>query len=120
MTWCGSHSKPASSSWKKVNIPKVKRDGTDLMSILYADPNHREKFLKLDTVQDEGKTTTYVPIVVMMPAIFGPIFCYEEKKSWELHGIVKVWVEPKDREAKRFVRPIIEWLIWSCVNGRNE
>ena len=49
-----------------------------------------------------------------------PIFCDEGKKSWELHGIVKAWVEPKDREVRRLVRPILEWLIWSCAKGRNE
>ena len=37
-----------------------------------------------------------------------------------MNGIVKVWVEPKDTEVKRLVRPILEWLIWSCVKGRNE
>ena len=31
-------------NWKKVNIPKFKGHGTDLMSILYADPNHRKFF----------------------------------------------------------------------------
>ena len=36
--------------WKKLIIPKVKGDGTDLISIFYANPNHREKFFKLDTV----------------------------------------------------------------------
>ena len=41
--------------WKKVKIPKVKIDGTDIMSILYENTNHREKFLKLDTVQDIEK-----------------------------------------------------------------
>ena len=29
--------------WKKVTIPKVKGDGAYLMSIFYADPNHKEK-----------------------------------------------------------------------------
>ena len=65
--------------WKKVNIPKVKGDGTDAMSILYDNTNNREMFLKLDTVQDIEKTTTYVPIVVMLPSIIGPIFCGEGK-----------------------------------------
>ena len=40
---------------KKVNITKVKGYGTDLMSTLYADPNHREKFFKLETFQDVEK-----------------------------------------------------------------
>ena len=40
---------------KKVNIPKVKGDGTDAMSIFYDNPNHSETFLKLDTVQDMEK-----------------------------------------------------------------
>ena len=53
-----------------------------MISIFYDDTNHREKFLKLDNVQDEGKTTTYVPIVVMLPEILGLIFCREEKTSW--------------------------------------
>ena len=39
--------------WKKVTIPKVKEDGTDLIYILYANTNHREKFFKPDTVQDK-------------------------------------------------------------------
>ena len=76
--------------WKKLNIPKVKGYGTDLMSIFYSDTNHRGKLLKLGTVQDEGKTTTYVPIVFMLPAILGPIFCDEVKTSWELHVIVRI------------------------------
>ena len=41
--------------WKKVNIPKVKGDETDLMSIFYADPNHREKCFYL-TLCRTGKT----------------------------------------------------------------
>ena len=61
-----------------------------------------------------------MPIVVTLPSILGPISCGERKISWELHRIVKAWVEPKDREVKRLVRPILEWLIWSCVKGRNE
>ena len=61
-----------------------------------------------------------MPIVCMLPAIICSIFCDEEKTSWDLHGIVKAWVEPKYREVKRLVRPILEWLIWSCVNGRNK
>ena len=32
------------------------------------------KVLKLDTVQNEDKTTTYVPIVVILPATLGPFF----------------------------------------------
>ena len=32
---------------KGVNIPKVKGYGTDAMSILYYNTNHREKFLNL-------------------------------------------------------------------------
>ena len=79
-----------------------------------------KKFFKLDTVQDIEKTTTYVPIVVMIPSILGPIFCGEEKNAWELHIILISWVEPRDMEVKRRVRPIIECLIWSCMKGRNE
>ena len=105
--------------WKKVNIPKVKGYETDLMSIFYNNPNNREKFFKLDFVQDIEKTTTSVPIVVMLPSILGPIFCGEGKTSWEYHRIVKSWVEPKDREVKQLVRPSLEWLIWSWVKGRN-
>ena len=41
--------------WKKVTITKLKRDGTDLMFILYADPNHVDKVFRLNTVQDEEK-----------------------------------------------------------------
>ena len=33
---------------------------------------------------------------------------------------MKAWVDPKDREVKRIVLPIIEWLIWSLAKGRNE
>ena len=54
-------------------------------------------FFLIDTVKDEEKTTTYVPIVFMLPEIHGPIFCDEEKTSWGLHVIVKAWVEPKYR-----------------------
>ena len=53
----------------------------------------------------------------MLPSILGPIFCGEGKTSWELHIILKEWVEPKDREVKRIVCPILEWLIWSGVKG---
>ena len=56
----------------------------------------------------------------MLPSILGPIFYGEEKTPWELHRIVKSWVEPKYKEVKWLVRPILEWLIWSCVKGRNE
>ena len=56
----------------------------------------------------------------MLPSILGPIFCGEEKTPWELHQIVKSWVEPKDKEVKRLIRPILERLIWSCVKVRNE
>ena len=105
---------------KTVNIPKVKGDGTDARSIFYDDPNNRVKFFKLDTVQDIEKTTISVQIVVMLPSILGPIFCGEENNSWELHRIVKSWVEPKYTDVKRLVRLILEWLIWSCVKGINE
>ena len=71
-------------------------------------------------MQDIEKTTKSVPIVVMLPSILGPIFCGEEKKSRELHRIVKSWVDPKDKDVKWIVCPSIEWLIWSCVKGRNE
>ena len=81
------------------------------MSVFYDNHNHREKFLKLDTVKGIEKTKTSVPIVVMLPSILSPIFCGEEKTSWELHRIVKSWVEPKDREVKRLVRAILEWMI---------
>ena len=37
-----------------------------------------------------------------------------------MHGIVKGWLDPKDREVKQLVRLILEWLIWSCVKGINE
>ena len=47
-------------------------------------------------MQDTVKTTTYMPIVVILPAILGPIFFDEEKASWELHRIVKSWVEPNE------------------------
>ena len=33
--------------WNKVNIPKVKGDGTDGMSIFYDNTNHRGNFLNL-------------------------------------------------------------------------
>ena len=67
--------------WKKVKIPKVTGDGTDAISIFYDNPNNRGEFLKLDTEQDIEKTTTSVPIVVILPSIFAPIFCGEEKTS---------------------------------------
>ena len=56
----------------------------------------------------------------MIPSILGPIFCSEGKKSRQLHRIVKSLVETKDKEVKRLVCPIIEWLIWSCEKGINE
>ena len=56
----------------------------------------------------------------MLPEILGPIFCDEEKKSWDLYRIVKTWVEIKDTKVKRIVSPIIEWLLWSCLKVRNE
>ena len=56
----------------------------------------------------------------MLPAILAPIFCDEEKTSWELHVIVKAWVDPKEREVKQLIRPTLEWLIWICMKGRNE
>ena len=81
--------------WKKVNIPKVKEYGIDAMSIFYDNPNDRGKFFKLDTVQDMGKTTTSVTIVVILPSILFPVFCVEGGTSWKLHSIVKSWVDPK-------------------------
>ena len=71
-------------------------------------------------MQNIEKTTTYLPIVVILPSILGPILCGEEKTSWELHRIVKSWVDPKDMEVKLLFRAIIDWLIWSCVKGINE
>ena len=56
----------------------------------------------------------------MIPSIFGQIFCDEGKISRELKIIMKAWVDPKDRDVKQLVYPILEWLIWSCVKGRNE
>ena len=90
------------------------------MSIFYDNPYHRGKVLKPDTVQDIEKTTTSVPIVVMLPSIFGPIFCGEENTSWLLHRILKSWVDTKGREVKKIVRPILEWLIWIYIKGINE
>ena len=71
-------------------------------------------------MQDTEKTTTHVPISVMLLSILDAIFCGEEKMSWELHIIVKSLVDPKDREVKRRVRPILEWMIWICMKGRNK
>ena len=56
----------------------------------------------------------------MLPSILGPILCGEEKTSWELHIIMKSWVDPKDKEVKRLVRPILEYLVCICVKGINE
>ena len=47
-------------------------------------------------------------IVVMIPSILGQILCGEVKTSWELHKVVKSWIEPKDKEVKWLVRPILE------------
>ena len=33
---------------------------------------------------------------------------------------MKSWIYPKDKDVKQLVCPILEWLIWSCVKGRNE
>ena len=71
-------------------------------------------------MKDIEKTTISVPIVIMLPSILGPNFCGEEIMSWELHRIVKSWVKTKDREVKRIIQPIPEWLIWSLMKGRNE
>ena len=68
--------------WKKLNIPNVKGDGTDAMSIFYNIPNNRDFVFKHDTVQDIETTITSVPIFVMLPSILGPIFCGEAK----IHG----------------------------------
>ena len=38
--------------WKKITIKKVKKDGTDLMSILYTNPKHRNIFFKRKIGQD--------------------------------------------------------------------
>ena len=65
---------------KKGTIPKIKEDGKDLIFIFYANPNHKEKFFKLVIGQDKKKTTTSVPIVVMLHTILGPMFCNEEKR----------------------------------------
>ena len=65
---------------EKETIPKVEGDVTYLISIFYADPNYREKVFKMDILQEEEKTTTYIPIFVMMPAILGPIFVM--RKNW--------------------------------------
>ena len=56
----------------------------------------------------------------MLPSILGPIFCGEEKTSWELHIIVKACVEQKYKEVKQIVSHILEWLIWRCVKERNK
>ena len=48
--------------WNKVTITKVKEDGIDFMYILYAYSKHRENFFKLETVQEQDKKTTHVPI----------------------------------------------------------
>ena len=93
---------------KNLIITKLKGYGKHSISIFYVDPNHRENILKPGTMQNEGKTTRYVPIFFMLPAILGPTFFYEEKMTWELHSIVKALVDPKYREVKRFVRPIFE------------
>ena len=37
-----------------------------------------------------------------------------------MHRILKSWVKPKYEEVKRLFLPIIDGMIWSCVNGRNE
>ena len=75
---------------------------------------------KLDTVQDMKTITTHVLIGGMLPSILGPIFCGEERVSWEMQRIVKAWVYPKYSEVRQIVLPIIEWLIWSCAKGGNE
>ena len=67
-------------NWKRVTITKVEGDDSNLMPIFYTNTNHRETFLKIDTVQDKEKTTTDVPIVVMVPAIIGQFFCGEGKR----------------------------------------
>ena len=48
-----------------------------------------------------------MPIVVVLPASLVPIFCDEFFLSWELHRIVKAWVDLKYTEMKHLVRPIL-------------
>ena len=68
------------SKWKRVIIPKFQGDGTYLMSIFYADPNHREKFLNLTLCRTRKKQQHTCQFVFMLTAILGPIFCDEEKR----------------------------------------
>ena len=90
------------------------------MSIFYADPKHRRGLFKIETSKGEYKTTTSVIIFVALPTILGPISCGELKMPWELHIIMRAWVEPKDREVKLIFQPILEWLIWRFVKIINK
>ena len=63
---------------KEVNISKGEGRWEIIDVHIIPQSKPYEKVFKLDTVQDKEKTTIYVPIVVMLPAILGPIFCDEE------------------------------------------
>ena len=90
------------------------------MSIFYADPKHRRGLFKIETSKGEYKTTTSVIIFVALPTILGPISCGELKMPWELHIIMRAWVDPNYTEVKRPVHPILEWLLWSYVKVINK
>ena len=49
--------------------PRIEGSMTTIATdvVVFPCPNNREKFFKLDFVQDIEKTTTSVPIVVMLP-----------------------------------------------------
>ena len=60
----GNHSK-GEGIWERLDVHILRQSKT------------KGKVFKLENMQDEEKLTAYVPIVVMLPAIIGPIFCYE-------------------------------------------
>ena len=105
--------------WKDVEIPIINDDESDTMSIFYNDMKNRDKFFKMDDVPADDRMVANIPPVIMLPTLLGPVFADDTKTAWELYVIVKEWVAPRDNEVAILVRPILEWLLWSSLQGRN-
>ena len=105
--------------WKDVEIPIINDDESDTMSTFYNDMKNRDKFFKMDDVPADNRMVANIPPVIMLPTLLGPVFADDTKTAWELYVIVKEWVAPRDNEVANLVRPILEWLLWSSLQGRN-
>ena len=106
--------------WKDVEIPIIKDDESDTMSIFYNERKKRNTYFKLDNVPAEDRMVTNIPQVIMLPTLLGPVFADDTKTAWDLYVIVKEWMAPRDDEVRILVRPILEWLLWSSLQGRNK